>query len=156
MSQPVRSNRRARRRLKTNHRAHFGAFTESAIGGTERFYVHLLGVRVGLRLNRRLMLSGAFSYVNLPGRNGRVSNVLPWLQLENRWQLGERWAMPLKFAVGYLPSNGPVVRFSLGFQYQINDLFLLRLDVLAPTLWRRSGEEDLLTWNLAAETAVGL
>jgi hypothetical protein len=76
-------------------------------------------------------------YVNLRGNDGRVSNLLPYVQLEHRIHiLGvDGLSVPVRGAVGFLPYNGVFVRVSGGLNLPIGDHFELGADLLTPTIW---------------------
>ena len=112
--------------------------SESAFGvSDDGFYNHLLAIRADYRINARSLIGVGLAYTNLKGRDGRVSNLLPTLQFEHRvrFQPHHTATMPLRFGVGYLPFNGPFLRFSLGTNFEISDTTEVGLDLLAPTLW---------------------
>jgi hypothetical protein len=41
----------------------------------------------------------------------------------------------LRFATGYLPNNGPVLRLSLGASYAVTPQVDIVLDAFTPTFW---------------------
>lgn len=140
--------RRARRR--PTRRYDLRITTEAAIGAdSRRFYGHLVGMALGVRITRTIMLSAHLSYVTLPGRTQRVHNLLPMLMFEKRIRLSPRidLTVPLKAAVGFLPQNGAVVRFSGGLAYAISERVELAIDLLTPTFWF-IGEEPRISLNV--------
>jgi hypothetical protein len=140
------------------YRFELAAQTEAVIGtSSDRFYNHLAGVRVGLRINEDLILSTYLGYANLRGRGNRVGNLLPYLQIEHRVRVSEREVvnLPLRAAVGYLPFNGPVFRFAGGLNFPFGDRYELGLDLLAPSFWMIPGGVAV-AFNLAAELVVRL
>ena len=92
------------------------------------------------------------AYANLNARNGRADNMLLMLQFENRIRLSPDLdlTIPLRAAVGYLPFNGPVVRFSAGFNYAVDPHWEIGVDLLAPTFWILPGQ-TAISLNLALE-----
>ncbi len=127
--------------------------TESAIGaGDTRFYNHLLGARLDLRITRGFLLGAYFGYANLRGRNDRANNLLAYLMLENRVEVVgvDGLSVPLRGAVGYLPYNGPFVRIAAGVNYALNDRFELGADILAPTFWF-TPDRRVVSFDLALE-----
>jgi hypothetical protein len=83
------------------------------------------------------MLGLYAGYANLRGRDGRAQNMLFYLQGEDRIRLGEGTdlTIPLRFALGYLPFNGPFVRISAGLNLPITERIELGIDLIAPTFW---------------------
>jgi len=101
------------------------------------FYNQLVGARVAYRFTDNLSLGPYLGYANLKGQEGRAHNVLPALELEYRPTLGssDTFTLPIRFATGYLPRNGPVLRLSLGIGYAISPKVDVVLDALTPTFW---------------------
>lgn len=127
--------------------------TDGAIGTSHGgFYNHLFGLRLGYRITRSLMLGIWAGYANLSGRNGRVSNLLYYAQLENRIRLGSRTdvTLPLRFAVGHVPFNGPFVRLSAGVNIPVSPRVELAVDLLSPTVWVLP-ERNAISLNIGAE-----
>ncbi len=127
--------------------------TESAIGaGQLRFYNHLLGARLDIRITRSVLFGAYFGYANLRGRNDRVSNLLAYAMLEDRIEVVgvDGLTVPLRAGAGYLPFNGPFVRISAGVNYAINDRFEFGADILAPTFWF-TPENRVVSFNVALE-----
>jgi hypothetical protein len=126
--------------------------TEGAFGvsGGSFFYNHLAGVRFDRRFDDRAAMGLQINYANLKGKDGRVSNFLPWAMFEYRVDLGSGFAVPLRYAMGYLPKNGPVARASAGLAIPISDAVDLNLDLLAPTLWI-THERPVMSLDVAAE-----
>lgn len=132
------------------------ASTESAFGLTsEFFYNHLAGGRLDYRFSRHVALGGYLGYANLRGKSGRAHNVLSYAQLEYRALPWDSVGIPVRFAAGYLPNNGPWLRTSLGVSFELTDTTELVFDLLAPTFWYT---DDLLvvSLNLGAELAFAL
>ena len=112
--------------------------TESAFGvGDEGFYNHLFSLRADYRLSAQSLLGIGLSYTNMTGRDGRVSNLLPFVQFEHRvrFQPHHSATMPLRVSAGYLPFNGPYIRLAIGANFEISETLELALDLLAPTFW---------------------
>jgi hypothetical protein len=63
--------------------------------------------------------------------------VLPSLELECRPTLGSAtgFGVPLRFATGYLPNNGPVLRLSIGLSYAVSPKVDVVVDAFTPTFW---------------------
>lgn len=140
------------------HRFELALQTEAAIGASaDRFYNHLLGLRLGVRINEDLILGASLGYANLRGRGNRAHNVLPLLHMEYRVRVGEDIPLniPLRVALGYLPFNGPVVRLAAGLNFPVGDRVELGLDLLAPTFWILPGTAAV-SFNLASELVVRL
>lgn len=111
-------------------------FTEGALGFShDGFYNQLVGPRLDYHAGNRLTLGAAFSYVNLKGKNGRASNVLPAAMLEWRFPLGTDVALPIRFFSGYLPRNGPWLKAALGLSRRLGSRTTLTFEAIAPALW---------------------
>src|SRR5690349_2096355 len=90
--------------------------TEGAIGFYPGdFYNHLIGARVDLVFSPHVSFGGYLGYANLKGKDGRTSNLLAYAQVEYLIGPANHVRIPLRFATGYLPRNGPVMRLSTGF-----------------------------------------
>ena len=63
--------------------------------------------------------------------------------------------IPIRFGTGYLPNNGPFVRFAGGFSFPVGDATRLGFDVLAPTFWN-AGDLTVVSLDLAAELTFDL
>ena len=129
----------------------FAVQTEAAIGVYPGdFYNHLAGVRLDLVFSPHVSFGGYVAYANLKGKDGRASNVLPYAQVE--YMLGAPGGIrfPLRFASGYLPRNGPVVRLSAGFAFPLTPKIDLVTEVLVPTIWI-TRDQMLLSMDLALE-----
>lgn len=132
--------------------------TEGAIGLTKpSFYNHLLGVRLDYVFPEDLTLGGYLGYANLKGKDGRASNVLPYLMLEYRLHTSSssRLRIPLRFESGYLPKNGPFLRLSAGVAVPIGETTRLGFDLLAPTFWIVQNR-TVVSLDLAAEVSFAL
>jgi hypothetical protein len=132
--------------------------TEAAIGVTEEsFYNVLAGGRLDHSFPGGFSVGAYVGYLNAKGKDGRVSNVLPLLQLEYRIAPGSttKFRIPVRFGTGYLPDNGPLLRFSAGVSYPLGDSVWLGLDLLAPTVWIVK-DSVVLTMNAALEVSFAL
>ncbi len=133
-------------------------FTESAFGiSGDGFYNHLLGGRLDYRFTPEVFAGGALAYANLKGKEGRVGNVLPLGVLGYRLGLGESddVAIPLRFATGYLPKNGPVLRFSAGLGFRLGGTTELSFDLAAPMFWV-TRNQVVTSFDLQAELSFAL
>lgn len=128
----------------------------SAFGVThDRFFNQLLGARLEYRFTPRFAFGAAISYANLKGRDGRVHNVLPEATLEYRLALGgERWGVPLRYGLGFLPKNGPTLRLGAGLDFMLSATTSLELVPLEPLVWiTRERPEISLDATLAVRAA---
>ncbi|MCC6667824.1 MAG: hypothetical protein IT375_29025 [Polyangiaceae bacterium] len=111
----------------------------------------------GMRADRRFSDEAAFGlgvyYANLKGKDGRAHNVLPWALFEYRVDLGSSWALPLRFASGYLPKNGPVVKLAAGVSLPLGENLELSTELFAPTIWI-TNERAVLSLDVSAEIGV--
>jgi hypothetical protein len=129
----------------------FAVQTEAAIGVYPGdFYNHLAGVRLDLVFSPHVSFGGYVGYANLKGKDGRANNVLPYAQVE--YMLGSPGGIrfPLRFASGYLPRNGPVVRLSAGFAFPLTPKIDLVTELLVPTIWI-TRDQMVLSMDLALE-----
>jgi len=133
--------------------------TEAAFGElTGSFHNQLVGARVDLQFSPRVSCGGYLGYASLKGKDGRASNVLPYAQVEYALPLGgdgARVRVPLRFASGYLPHNGPVVRMAAGLAVALGPKVDLVTELLAPMFWV-TNDQMLLSMNLALELAIKL
>jgi MYXO-CTERM domain-containing protein len=130
--------------------------TEAAFGvATGSFYNHLAGARLDRRFSEEFAFGAYLGYANLKGKDGRAHNVLPYFMLEYRIELEGDFALPFRFAPGYLPMNGPTARFSAGVSFSPAEDFEILLEPLIPMLWI-TGDQPVLSLNLAAEVAFGI
>ena len=114
------------------------AQTEGVFGvGTDFFYTQLVGARFDYFVSHDVALGAYAAYGNLRGKEGREHNLVAYLMAENRVELGRgaRVTIPLRFALGYVPFNGPVVRLSGGVNVPLGRHFELGVDLIAPTFW---------------------
>jgi hypothetical protein len=127
--------------------------TEGAIGVYPGdFYNHAVGARLDLVVSPHVSFGGYLAYINLKGKEGRTSDVLTYVQVEYLagWPGGIR--IPIRFASGYLPRNGPVVRAATGLAYSLTPTLDLTAELLAPMVWV-TRDQMVLSMNLAAELA---
>jgi hypothetical protein len=112
-------------------------FSTTALGVPGIDFVNeLAGARFELEYTPRFAIGFAASYANLKGKDGRVSNVLPEASFAYRAPLGESaFHVPLRLSGGWLPKNGPTLRFSTGFDIDLGDTFSLELALLEPMVW---------------------
>ncbi|HKY38458.1 MAG TPA: hypothetical protein VJN18_21090 [Polyangiaceae bacterium] len=115
----------------------------------------MVGVRLDYRFTQRFAFGGALSYANLKGKDDRVHNVLPEAVLEYRIPLsGEGFGVPLRFATGFLPQNGPTLRVSAGLDFRLSDRLSLEAVPLEPMVWvNRERPEVSLNGTLALRIA---
>jgi hypothetical protein len=119
-----------------------------------RFVNELAGARFDLLTAARFAVELDIAYANLDGKDGRVHNVLPQLALRYRLALGAtRFGIPLRFAGGYLPKNGPTARVAAGVDVDATDSVRIELTPLEPMLWVVR-ERSELSLNLGANVAV--
>ncbi len=129
----------------------FALQTEAAIGVYPGdFYNHLLGGRLDLVFSPHVSFGGYLGYANLKGKEGRASNLLAYAQVEYLAGTPNHVRIPFRFASGYLPRNGPVMRLSTGFAFPLTPTIDLYTEVLAPMIWLTS-DQMVLSMDLAAE-----
>jgi len=127
--------------------------TEGAIGVYPGdFYNHAVGARLDLVVSPHVSFGGYLAYVNLKGKDGRASDLLTYVQVEYLAGSPGGIRIPVRFASGYLPRNGPVVRASTGFAFPLTPALDLVTELLAPMVWV-SRDQMVLSMNLAAELA---
>ncbi|HEX2877788.1 MAG TPA: hypothetical protein VHP33_41345 [Polyangiaceae bacterium] len=109
----------------------------SAFGVTHaKFFNQLLGARVDRRFTPRFAFGAALSYANLKGKDGRAHNTLLEVFSEYRAPIKqEAFGLPLRFALGYLPNNGPTLRFGAGFDFAISDRISCEITPLESMVW---------------------
>ncbi len=114
-----------------------GGFATVALGLPGPDFVNeLVGARFELEYTPRFALGFGLAYANLKGKDGRVSNVLPEASLTYAIPLGGNGVrIPIRFAGGYLPKNGPTLRLSSGFDWALGDTLALELVLLEPMVW---------------------
>ena len=125
--------------------------TEGAIGlYPGDFYNHLVGGRFDLVFSPHVSFGGYVGYANLKGKEGRASNMLAYVQAEYMAGAPNGVRVPFRFASGYLPRNGPIVRLSAGFAFPLTPKIDLVTEVLVPTIWI-TRDQMLLSMDLALE-----
>jgi len=135
------------------YRWHLVAQTEGAIGTSQdSFYNHLIGARIDYRISRDIALGAYVGYANLRGKAGRVSNMLTYIQIEDRVRIvsSSDITVPLRLGIGYLPFNGPVVRLAAGLNIPLDDRLQLGFDILTPTIWVLP-DRTAISLDIAAE-----
>jgi hypothetical protein len=128
--------------------------TEGAIGVYPGdFYNHLVGGRIDLVFSPHVSFGGYIGYANLKGKDGRASNLLVYAQAEYLAGWVGHVRIPLRFATGYLPHNGPVMRLSTGFAFPLTPTIDFFTELLAPMVWL-TGDQMVVSMDLAAEIAL--
>ena len=130
--------------------------TEAAFGvHPGDFYNQLVGARVDLQFSSHVSVGAYAGYANLKGKEGRAHDLLAYAQVEYMaLPPGSFVRIPFRFASGYLPMNGPVVRVATGVAFALAPKVDLITELLAPTIWV-TGDQAVLSMNLALELAVG-
>src|SRR5262252_3524171 len=127
--------------------------TEGAIGVYPGdFYNHLAGARLDFIFSPHVSFGGYAGYANLKGKDSRVGDLLATVQVEYLAGSPGGIRIPIRFASGYLPRNGPVVRASTGFAFPLTPSLDLVTGLLAPMAWV-TRDQMVLSMNLAAELA---
>jgi hypothetical protein len=131
--------------------------TEGAAGvGTGSFYNQLVGARLDAQFTPRISFGGYVGYANLKGKDGRATDVLTYAQLEYR--LGhpnDVVQIPVRFASGYLPRNGPVARVAAGLAFTLTPRVELVTELLAPMVWV-TNDQLLVSMNFSLELSFRL
>jgi hypothetical protein len=129
-----------------------GLSAEVANGASSDFQNRLLGARLVHRFSDRISYGGYLALVNLKGKEGRVANALPAAVLEYRIPFGpkRRWGLPLRISSGYLPKNGPYVRFGPALGIPIGSFTDLIIDAFVPALWLTQDRPEI-SLNASAE-----
>lgn len=119
------------------HPLRVGLATTVALGVTGAgFFNQLAGARVDYRFTPRWAFGGLLSYANLEGKDRRVHNVLPEALLEYRLPyLGERFGIPMRLGLGYLPKNGPTLRIGAGLDFALSERVSMAIVPLEPMVW---------------------
>lgn len=114
-----------------------GFESTSAFGVTHaKFFNQLAGARLDYRFTSRFAFGASLAYANLKGKDRRVHEVLPEVFSEYRAPLQkESFGLPLRFALGYLPKNGPTLRLGAGLDFALSELVSLELFPLEPMIW---------------------
>ena len=109
----------------------------SAFGVTNaKFFNQLLGLRIDRRFTPRFAFGAGLSYANLKGKDGRAHNTLLEVFSEYRAPLkGEAFGLPLRFALGYLPNNGPTLRLGAGLDFAIAERVSCEITPLETMVW---------------------
>ena len=150
--------RRTRRPRAHPQRWELSVGAIAALGpGRDGFANALIAARVSYFPKDRLGFSLSLDYVNLRGRDERVSNVLILAGVETAVDLlpGRRVFIPLRAEIGYLPQNGPVFRLTAGVSFSLSRRVRLNVDLLSPTLWVLP-ETTPVSLDLGAHLVVGL
>lgn len=131
--------------------------TEGANGVfTGKFHNQLAGLRLDVLASPNVSFGGYLGYVNLKGKEGRASNILPYAVVEYRVGAPtDAVRFPLRFATGYLPRNGPVVRMAAGLAFNLSQRIELVTELLAPMFWV-TNDQMLLSMNWSIELAIRL
>jgi len=117
------------------------------------FRNYLAGARFDRRFRDDVSMGLGVYYANLKGKDGRAHNVLPWALFEYRIDLGADWAVPLRFASGYLPKNGPVVKVAAGVSLPLGQDLELSTELLNLTTWV-THERAVVSADVAAELGI--
>lgn len=156
---PASAPARRRRRVRAHpQRWELSLGAIAALGpGRDGFVNALIAARVSYFPKDRLGFSLSADYVNLRGRDERVSNVLFLAGVETAVELlpARRVFIPLRAEIGYLPQNGPVFRLTAGVSFSLSRRVRLNVDLLSPTLWVLP-ETTPVTLDLGAHLVVGL
>jgi hypothetical protein len=113
------------------------------------FVNELVGARFELEYKRSFSFGGSLAYANLKGKEGRVSNVLPEVSFGYYAPLGKSFGFPIRILAGYLPKNGPTVRFSYGLGFSFSESTSLELALVEPMIWIARDRPEL-SFNLGA------
>jgi len=125
--------------------------TEGAIGlYPGDFYNHLVGGRFDLVFSPHVSFGGYVGYANLKGKEGRASNMLAYVQAEYMAGAPNGVRVPFRFASGYLPRNGPVMRLATGFAFPVSPTIDVVTELLAPMIWL-TGNQMVISMDVAAE-----
>lgn len=138
---------------RPSHRGAIALIAAPAIGtGDDRFAVFHLRGRLELRVSDTFALSVIAGYANLPSGGQRAHNLPVLGQFEYKAHLAdlERLRLPIRFAMGYLPYNGPIARFSAGLNLDLGQGWELGADLIAPT-FLNTPTSSHLTFELALE-----
>jgi hypothetical protein len=148
------------RRLSLNTEGAIGltsGVNESTRSSVPTFYNQFVGPRFDYGFPNDFAIGAFIGYANLKGKEGRASNVLPYLQLEYRTRVSKTsdFRIPLRLATGYLPKNGPFFRLAAGLEFPLGGGVHLGLDIVAPALWVVRNR-TLLSLDAAVEVGVDL
>ena len=114
------------------------------------FYNHLVGGRFDLVFSPHVSFGGYVGYANLKGKEGRASNMLAYVQAEYMAGAPNGVRVPFRFASGYLPRNGPVMRLATGFAFPVSPTIDVVTELLAPMIWL-TGNQMVISMDVAAE-----
>lgn len=132
-----------------------GGATEAAFGQSGAgFYNHLVALRIERELTPTAWLGGSLSYVNLKGKEGRVSNALPLVSLEWRPEIVGSLGVPLQWSAGYLPKNGPVLRLASGLGLRASQGVDVRFE--GGAMWWSTHDDSVLSLDLGLALSFGL
>jgi hypothetical protein len=131
--------------------------TMAAAGvATGSFYNQLAGLRLDAQVSPHTSGGVYLGYANLKGKGGRASNALAYAEVEYRTGApGDSVRIPVRFASGYLPGNGPILRLAAGLAFALSPRTELVTEFLAPMLWV-TNNQTLLSMNLSLELAFRL
>jgi hypothetical protein len=126
-------------------------FATVALGMPSLAFVNeLVGARFELGYTPRFSLGMSLAYANLKGKDGRASNVLPEASVAYRIPFGDgAFGIPIRFAGGYLPNNGPTLRLSSGVDFTLGESVACELALLEPMVWVTRDRPEL-SLNLGA------
>lgn len=130
---------------------------ESTTTKEPTFYNQVVGPRFDYGFPNDFAVGAFVGYANLKGMNGRASNVLSYLQLEYRTRVSKKsdFRLPLRFALGYLPNDGPFLRLAGGVNFPLGNGVHLGLDLVAPAFWV-IGNRTVLSLDGGAEVGFDL
>jgi hypothetical protein len=77
------------------------------------------------------------------------------LEYAHPWSKDSNVRIPFRFATGYLPRNGNVLKLSVGVSFPIGQTTRVSFDVLAPTWWIVRNR-TLVSLDLGAEVTFAL
>ena len=112
-------------------------FATVALGMPKLDFVNeLVGARLELGYTPRWTFGLGLAYANLKGKDGRVSNALPEASVAYRVPFGDgAFGIPIRFAGGYLPMNGPTLRLTTGLDFALGDDVGCELALVEPMIW---------------------
>lgn len=132
--------------------------TDAAFGASRGSFTNVLGgARLDLRFSPTVAIGAYLGYANLKGKDGRAHDWLATVQIERRFTpvSGSALFLPLRFATGYLPRNGPVLRGSAGLGFPVAPGIEIAADLVAPTVWV-TRRESLFSLDVALECSFAL
>src|SRR6185436_12924294 len=91
------------------------AIVDAAFGLSQDFFFNFLaGARLDYRVTPDIRIGLGLLGGILRGKGGAVGNMLAFAQIEDRLRIAtdSDVLVPLRFAIGYLPFNGPWVRLA--------------------------------------------